>query len=430
MFYKKKSLSIFFYILLIASCEKTKIEEVKLSFIENDEGLFQKMITPLNYSTNLDLIEGIPEQLDVFRLFYLEYNPKSQTKKMFKSNQFTQLNSIESLELLNSKEKIWAITGLKNDSIILKVDFNRNKNFSDDIDFNFGKKINYDKFDSINFNELNRLFNTQFDQNGINLTGKIIPFPNYYNEYNYDSITNSLQLAFIPFGYWKGYVKNKDHKLAIQNLFLDLPKILISTKESDFKTISNPNYFPYILGDKVFLGRDLFLLKSIDYLNENLKLQRLKSFGDNKEIGIRKNFYIENFQILNIINNEKCDIDKVIKDKDYLIIDFWGTWCKPCLELIPDLKRIRKKFKNIEILGIALDKNERSIKEHILKERIEWDNHFISFEKERDTMGIIRKLRIENFPTYLLIDKKRKILYRGIGKEGLEKIQSLLTNLI
>ncbi len=94
----------------------------------------------------------------------------------------------------------------------------------------------------------------------------------------------------------------------------------------------------------------------------------------------------------------------------YILLDFWGYWCPPCLEEIPYLREAYKRFKNrnFEILGMNTDRNytPKSIKENLLKNQIRWTQaQRKSFEDMMDF-----KLRIETFPTTFLLSPEGKIL--------------------
>jgi cytochrome c biogenesis protein CcmG, thiol:disulfide interchange protein DsbE len=62
-----------------------------------------------------------------------------------------------------------------------------------------------------------------------------------------------------------------------------------------------------------------------------------------------------------------------------LVLNFWATWCPPCIEEIPSLNAFQKRFANsgVVVVAISVDKNERKYKQFL--ERIH-----LSFETARD----------------------------------------------
>lgn len=54
------------------------------------------------------------------------------------------------------------------------------------------------------------------------------------------------------------------------------------------------------------------------------------------------------------------------------IVNFWATWCEPCVEEIPILIRVQQKFKGVEVIGVSMDEpeNEAAVKSFIVAHKI------------------------------------------------------------
>jgi len=103
-----------------------------------------------------------------------------------------------------------------------------------------------------------------------------------------------------------------------------------------------------------------------------------------------------------------------------VILDFWATWCPPCIKEIPNLKKIYSEFKGdeFEIISIAL---ERKPKEHAVKfveeNEMDWI-HIIDKDKGRE---IATDYKIQFIPTMYVIGKDGKIAASGLRGENLKK---------
>lgn len=94
-----------------------------------------------------------------------------------------------------------------------------------------------------------------------------------------------------------------------------------------------------------------------------------------------------------------------------VLIDFWATWCAPCVHATPNLTRIQKKYKDdpFVILGISADRDQAPWKEFIAKHRLEWA-HFYD-----DRRQMASRFAVNAYPTYIIIDHEGIVRYRQQG---------------
>jgi len=49
------------------------------------------------------------------------------------------------------------------------------------------------------------------------------------------------------------------------------------------------------------------------------------------------------------------DIQKLISSGHTVVLNFWATWCEPCVEEIPIFSKIQNRHKDVTIVGISMD---------------------------------------------------------------------------
>lgn len=89
----------------------------------------------------------------------------------------------------------------------------------------------------------------------------------------------------------------------------------------------------------------------------------------------------------------------------YVLLDFWGSWCGPCIEIIPLLKKAYHRFKdqNLEIIGFAYD-SEESLEQALGEYRLPWPQVL------DDTGDYSLLFRVRGYPTHYLISPGGQIL--------------------
>jgi peroxiredoxin len=95
-----------------------------------------------------------------------------------------------------------------------------------------------------------------------------------------------------------------------------------------------------------------------------------------------------------------------------VLIDFWGTWCPPCVESVPELRNLYKRYSKegtFVIIGISSDDDEEEWREFTLKNKMIWPQY-----RDKDH-HILRAFGIRAFPTYILIDHEGIVRFSSVG---------------
>ena len=97
----------------------------------------------------------------------------------------------------------------------------------------------------------------------------------------------------------------------------------------------------------------------------------------------------------------------------YVVLDFWGSWCKWCIKGIPDMKAAYAKHKGkVEFVGIACRDTEEKWKAATEKYEIPW----ISVLNPAAD-NLIKVYEIQGFPTKMVLDPQGKIIKIVLGED-------------
>lgn len=120
---------------------------------------------------------------------------------------------------------------------------------------------------------------------------------------------------------------------------------------------------------------------------------------------------------------------KYFDGRDYLFVDFWGTWCRPCVESMPRIKELYTDFgRHISFLSVCYDDDRNSdTAEQILRSNgIEWADMFVS---ENDRHSIVRQLNISSFPTYMIVSRSGVAVFLDSGTQNIPHLRQTLCSL-
>ena len=121
---------------------------------------------------------------------------------------------------------------------------------------------------------------------------------------------------------------------------------------------------------------------------------------------------------------------KDVQGKQLTVIDFWATWCKPCLASIPKINQLAKDFqeKGVAFWGINVDspRNQSKVKPFVKSMNLRYPV-FLDGDME-----LMDNLNVSVMPTLVILDRKGKVQFfhegyqPGDEKIIREKIQQLL----
>lgn len=280
-------------------------------------------------------------------------------------------------------------------------------------------------------------------------------FDYYYPDTSYYSFLNNLN-----------FDNSFCHSTAIKKMAPDYlnAKARIAFKKEDETRYWEENLswkFNYVSNQPKSIWTDLLALSTIyDYsfgLMQDDFFDKLKAFSNKME----RLFYSKSYQQVFKNNVSEYFIlspgmpapdfalpdseGNIIRLSDFkgkvVYIDFWGTWCYPCIQEIPEAIKLQKKYKNkpVVFLYVALEYNEKNIarwKNFIAGK----DKRFAEFLDHKAFPGIhlvaekqfqnenIKPYKINFAPTYVLIDQDGNIV--SARAERPDKVSEQIDELI
>ncbi|HEY0176734.1 MAG TPA: TlpA disulfide reductase family protein [Pedobacter sp.] len=116
-------------------------------------------------------------------------------------------------------------------------------------------------------------------------------------------------------------------------------------------------------------------------------------------------------------------------EKEYLVLDFWGTWCVPCIAALPHLRQLHERFKDrFGFLSICFDKAENFSKaEDIFSANDATWPQILDDQSKTETFRAA--LEVSAFPTYMVVDRTGKIVLSDFGTQGFDSLQKVLSNI-
>jgi peroxiredoxin len=122
--------------------------------------------------------------------------------------------------------------------------------------------------------------------------------------------------------------------------------------------------------------------------------------------------------VQNDINGKPVNLEQ-FKGK-YVLLDFWGSWCMPCVEEMPNLAKQYAAYKNkgFEIVAVAADLDKAAWQKSIREYKMDWVN---LSELKGDQDKVILTYGVNYYPANYLINPDGIIIAKDLRGEQLQK---------
>ena len=140
-------------------------------------------------------------------------------------------------------------------------------------------------------------------------------------------------------------------------------------------------------------------IKRVIFLSFLLFSNLSYSDDNNQQLLIKDPKKVEIFSMKDINDSEK----KISSSENkILLLNFWATWCAPCIKEIPELIELKKKFKNnVEIYFLSVDSNvKKTVPKFLRKNKLE---SLLIFNDEK--LKVSSKFGVKVMPTTVIINK-------------------------
>lgn len=369
-------------------------------------------------------IKGIPKNwkntakamvwLDGYQLVYQNYISGNITKEWYKSLQTSWQWKPDEQKLSKKPIKCYVYTIWGTDPTgnkMVMVDTNNNLDFSDEKAFL--PEVHDFKTNALSTRN-HRMVNYEIYQHG-KITAAHIPIVIK----KFKEFSGGLAFNFPQFAKTQLIKNGKKHEIAIINSGMTSANFEITSiieitdidKAKQFyrKDLIQPN-------ENITLGNGAgvkYKNKGVDLYNNVLQLEAIAP--EVVEYSMQKGYPFQPFTAKEFLTKKPISLADY-KGK-YVYVDFWGTWCRGCVEDIPNLVKIYKGLdkKRFEFVGIVGEDTPERLKKFIDKNDVTWPQ--ILSDKNNK---LVEQYKVTGYPKTVLLDPTGKVIAKDLRGKALE----------
>ena len=412
------------FLILFNSCQRdganSKIEIPLQLKIKN------KPLSLSASSRSFIFLDSIPKEFkgiivnDSVLLGYTSTIYKSQLEK------FAQQKGLSVADFQNIETRVYCLSGYEKGKQFFVLDANNNKDFSDDEKYEFDKNLS----EQLKTNKVARSSLPTYKVSINEIIGDeivtrdvgMLVYPETGHYYTNAKIKNPLLKKNLnitanvrDYFYGEFTVDKTAFKVGVSNYGFRGIEMQFREKDSVFYKYDDYRFANYYVSDTIRFNEHFYRIDTVSIVPSVITLSKLDML--HKIYGFRFKDYIRNYTISDL-DGVGADLKSLFNGKDYLLIDFWGTWCAPCKELTPQLVDLNGKYQDrMSLISIAYQNEIDPIKEYVTSNKMSWFQGNIKGNPKstKNQPSQIIQLRVVAFPTFILLDKNLQIVYRTAG---------------
>jgi thiol-disulfide isomerase/thioredoxin len=162
------------------------------------------------------------------------------------------------------------------------------------------------------------------------------------------------------------------------------------------------------------------------------QIEEIKSFFKNPTY--THFLFAENDALIKQLSSSKTDNKQTFESiiSSYkgkvVVVDFWATWCRPCLQAMEEIKPIKEKLKNKNVVFVYItDPSSPQSLWETKKEEIGGEHYYLT---DNEMKYIKARFQISGIPAYQIYDSTGILKHKFVGFPGAKEMQKMIEELL